>query len=393
MVIMFISILLVLVESKQTGGLPPGARCITTTRTGDNVRCRAGLDCVIVHHGIPKTNIENMGTCQKLKRTTLQQCSVEYCSKVGHTATCVDTYKPFIASKCDAFATRVDGGRKPNCSFECGSKKCVPGGGEMKRTNFGKWYCGLCELKRASCSSGFREFGPFVHGSTSDGGECSTTDRQMKPCKSKSVCLVESFGKGQADTGGTHSKGKCVPKGQFMTCTLDFCSQNGESAYCQTPLDKVMTKCGVWAGRTDFGLKPDCNHRCVRGYCQIPAVVDKDGKEYCSPCHMRKASCMTNFKIHGKIPPQIAQNKWLCSTRSPTSGETKCKKGSSCLIKHFGYAPLGFSNAGICTPRSGEFPSCTTDVCKNNNKKRCITIDTKDWTTCKYWRNRSDAGE
>ncbi len=391
-IVLLMLYLLSSVQSEQVGSLPVGARCITTTLSGENERCKSGLDCVIAHHGIPRTNIENMGTCVKLNRSKLKQCSADYCSLVGHTATCIDQYKPFVATKCGAFATRVDGGRRPNCSFDCGSPTCKPGDGKMLRTNAGKWYCGKCALKRASCKSGFREFGPFVHGSASDGEECSVTDRKMKPCKSKSACLIDSFGPGQPDIGGIHAKGICVPKGPFVTCTLDFCSQHGEFAYCRTPLESVLTKCGVWARRSDYGLKPDCRLVCIRGYCQVPPPADSTGKKYCSRCHLRKVSCESKFKIFGAMPPEVAQDKWLCSTRNPTRGETRCKTGSACLIKHFGYATLGFSNAGVCMPHSGNYPMCTSKVCKNESSKRCVTVDTKDWTTCDGWRNRSDGG-
>lgn len=408
--ILLMILLIVNVESQQIGSLPIGSRCITTTLSGNNAKCKQGLECVIVHHGIPNTNIENMGTCVKLKRTKLKQCSVDYCTKVGHTGTCIDKYQPdFVVTKCYAFATRVDGGRRPNCSFDCGSPNCETGKSNRLRSNRGNWYCGLCALKRASCKSAFREFGPVVHGSNLDGRNCSTTNRNMKPCLSKSVCLVNSFGTGQIGMGNNgdgddddvvHSKGICVPNRPFVTCTLNFCAQHGKFAYCQTPLDKILTQCGVWANRTDFGLKPDCQQTCVRSaYCQVPPVIDSKGKKYCSRCHLRKASCESKFDRFASMPPVIAQNYWLCSTRNPTQGETKCKKGSGCLIKHFGLPIIGFSNAGICTPKNNaKYQRCTPKFCDKKMKneemmnKFCITIDTNDWTTCDGWRNRSDAG-
>jgi len=393
-----LSFLVILVISSVGNALlPEGSRCITTTLSGANEKCEPGLDCLIWHHGIPSRSIENSGTCVRygVKRADLKQCSIEFCSSHGHTAVCIDTIKPvFRTSTCGAFATRQDGGRKPNCAASlCNAPKCPKNSGNMLRSSMGKWYCGACNLKFASCNSGFKEYGPMAFGTSDNGAECSYNRRSDKLCKSVSTCLISRFPSPTDETKPVN--GKCVPAGKFAVCSVHFCSSFGPKSICNTPIQDISTTCEAWSSRPDFGPRVDCNLNCIRGYCESPKPKDNTGKEHCSQCHLRRASCEANFKTFAKLKPRIAQMGWLCSTNNPQLGPTMCAKGSVCLIQSFGHPPSGFSNAGVCVGNTGPIPMCDMKSCNTgeeneDRERRCRTKDTKDVTTCAFWRFRSE---
>lgn len=340
---------------------------------------------------MPANDIENSGTCVRIDKSALSECSVAFCTKSGYAAVCVDLFSPFRATTCGAYASRVDGGRRAACS-PCGKSNCAT---PAFTASDGKAYCRRCELEYSSCRSGFQVFGPVAPGVTPDGAKCSSTDRTVPACKTTSTCLLNNFG--APGSGGVlplYSTGKCVPDGKFATCSIAFCTGAGQWAYCRTPLERVATRCGAWASRTDFGYKPDCRILCPRGFCLPTGPVDKAGKKWCTPCHLRVASCESSFAISGYIAPLFSPLGALCSTNNPRNGERKCQAGMYCLITQFGYPLGGYANSGMCVTKSPWLPNCTLASCPpTETTKKCRTVDTMDVTTCKFWRTRSDGGQ
>lgn len=231
----------------------------------------------------------------------------------------------------------------------------------------------------------------MVHGTSDNGVACSYNNRNDKLCKSVSTCLISQF-PSPTDTNKPVI-GKCVPNGKFPVCSVYFCSSFGPNSICRTPIQGISTTCEAWSTRTDFGPRADCDLNCIRGYCESPKPKDNTGQEYCSACHLRRASCEANFKTYAKLKPRIAQKGWLCSTNNPQMGPTLCTKDSVCLIQSFGHPPSGFSNAGLCVENVGPIPMCDAESCKpgqggNGQERRCRTKDTKDVTTCGFWQAR-----
>lgn len=137
-----------------------------------------------------------------------------------------------------------------------------------------------------------------------EGSPCSTGGGFLPPprfpCGKSLTCVIFDFGFPAADGP---NRGTCQKLSEEPPkCSLDFCSMNGANAVCKPTegLSKVAL-CGAWAKRTDGFPGPDCGFVCLQ-ICEEDGPFGSDGLQYCSLCHLRSASCSSNFKIFGPVP-------------------------------------------------------------------------------------------
>lgn len=124
--------------------------------------CSRGDECVISDFGPYPERSDLHGTCEYVP--TAPTCSVSECARHGFSHICIlDSHLPtWVTTTCGAWATRNDGGRRPNChricTMECASRNARP------VANDGSRYCSLCSLITSSCMKNFTVWGPVQVG-------------------------------------------------------------------------------------------------------------------------------------------------------------------------------------------------------------------------------------
>lgn len=144
-------------EQLEIGCPKPGDKCSTAGNLFPSPPCSGTSTCVIFDFGFPAADTPNRGQCLDVGER--EECSVDMCSRVGAEALCQVPDGQDITN-CGAWARRTDGGLRPNCSFFC-TLECVLGS-EAPIGSDGNSYCSECQLRLASCASGFQIFGPVA---------------------------------------------------------------------------------------------------------------------------------------------------------------------------------------------------------------------------------------
>lgn len=124
--------------------------------TADSVPCGQNLICAT--KSVPAGDVVKTGFCASNSVAT-RWCSVWMCSQEGQDAVCSMPAAPGsslrISGTCGAWATRMDGGQKPNCDITCDGGCVFPR--ENRPISTGRYrYCSECVLRRASCEAEFR---------------------------------------------------------------------------------------------------------------------------------------------------------------------------------------------------------------------------------------------
>lgn len=294
------------------------------------------------------------GTCM-IAHDQTGTCSVEYCSKNGADRLC--SFGEGVTT-CSAWHGYKNATGSSLCRFPC-TKECLAEEKQPMASN-GKKYCTFCALKFASCKSGFELYGPlpatestassepetsaeleqgleagepeqspegvveesevdckndflspaemakccteFAEGCLQKGELCTTAGSPVPPipCDKDLECVISNFGLPSADVP---SEGICTEVAHSpVTCSVEFCSENGSQAFCRVPDNDSLTTCGAWATRSDGNPGPECSFVCPL-ICNVgpTAPVGSDGKRYCSECQLKSASCSSNFEVFGPI--------------------------------------------------------------------------------------------
>lgn len=143
--------------------LKEGKRCTMgggTQATG-SVPCAKGLQCALDDLGFPQAGSPSVGRC--LAEDTLPKCSVAVCTCNGENFLCRTKFLDLqnVAVRCSAWASRRDGGERPDCK----GLRCVRRRSEMKwclkesvrpKGSDGNTYCKVCTMRAQSCKSGFK---------------------------------------------------------------------------------------------------------------------------------------------------------------------------------------------------------------------------------------------
>lgn len=133
--------------------IPPAKQCSTTGSLIPPVPCVKSTTCVVTDFGFPAVDQPTEGHCRWVYR--VPKCTLKRCVKNGASFICkIDN----TIATCGAWATREDGGMKPNCPEIC-PKFCLPEKLRLLGSN-GVRYCNYCELSAASCQSDFTIYGP-----------------------------------------------------------------------------------------------------------------------------------------------------------------------------------------------------------------------------------------
>lgn len=260
-------------------------------------RCPRGAKCVIKDFGFIAAGRPNSGVCLRI-RGIVPVCRIAICSKKGFRQIC-KTPDTRDITFCGAWPKRSDRGVVPNCIIPCPRVACKVGD-DRPVDNFGRSYCSECQLRIASCKSNFRRYGPVKkpHTGGNVGDKCSTKGAPAgpTPCKKALSCVINDFGAPAINQPNSGNCTRVTPP--VRTCTVDICVRRGSDAICQTRGTKDVTTCGFWAARTDGNPGPKCDFTCTQQCLARPKrPMDQNGKRYCNPCVLRKASCESNFKI------------------------------------------------------------------------------------------------
>lgn len=122
---------------------------------GSDIGCGKGLACVQEQWDEPDATPPRKEAGHCLVKATIPDCSVDYCVKnggEGGEAPCKLPGSTRLGT-CRLWATRPDGGPKPDCSFECPGG-CLPRKERPVASNF-YYYCSPCILKKVSCNGKF----------------------------------------------------------------------------------------------------------------------------------------------------------------------------------------------------------------------------------------------
>lgn len=258
----------------------------------------------------------NSGTCQQLEEPA-PACTVTFCGRGGPTAICQVSSQ---TATCAAWASRIDGGEKPQCkrfcTLECRIPKLVASDGSE--------HCNECVLHSFSCLKSFKVYGPvkndqsgkcsepigifeapgcckdFGIGCRKLGQGCSTGGSLVPPvgCAKGLTCVLRNFGFPAVDRP---TSGKCRRvKKRVRQCSVQFCSKRGRRGMCA--VSKQVATCGAWASRRDGGPNPKCDFACAE-FCLIGKLRPRgsDGRFYCSRCALMQRSCATKFKVYGPV--------------------------------------------------------------------------------------------
>lgn len=142
-------------RAHRVGCLPPLARCSTGGSLLPPTPCEKSMKCVVRDFGFPAVDNPRKGFCQWVYN--IKKCNVNRCSKNGADHICRIER---MTTTCGAWATRGDGGTKPNCMIAC-PEFCLV---YKKRplASDGKRYCSRCQLKAVSCNRDFMIYGPVA---------------------------------------------------------------------------------------------------------------------------------------------------------------------------------------------------------------------------------------
>lgn len=136
-------------EELGVGCLSRGDACSTTGSLLPPVPCEKGLECVVTDFGFPAVDLPTTGVC--VPQRDFEKCTVKRCCRYGPKSICrVDG----TDATCNAWASRTDGGSRPDCSFSC-PQKCVPWE-ERPQRPIGRRFCNFCYLCRQSCKNNFK---------------------------------------------------------------------------------------------------------------------------------------------------------------------------------------------------------------------------------------------
>lgn len=141
---------------KEGGDCSTGGGLLPST-----MACISGTTCVLSDLGFPALDRPNSGTCTKVDVDSVKTCTVKGCARTGKNGIC---RLPVEASSmdidigmtqqqqgpivtCGAWASRTDGGVKPDCDGVSCKRVCA------KRHWLKK--CKKCLLVRKSCRAGF----------------------------------------------------------------------------------------------------------------------------------------------------------------------------------------------------------------------------------------------
>lgn len=316
---------------------PEGTTCSTISQDVPQ-RCADSLTCVIHDFGLPSSGVPNEGTCQLISRD-IPVCTVQLCATYGAAHLCS---LPFVfvgtVTTCGTWHKPSEAIPGPNCRIICVGV-CVtgPGAGSLIASN-GRPYCGLCDLQRDSCESGFVIYGPvfqsresasptpsarpidpaclgtigvldaemccrvFAIGCMQEGDACSAFGAMIPgpDCEKGLTCVIDDFGFPAVDQPNS---GKCERLVERpVLCTVAFCTMKGREGVCREAETSVVTTCGVWAKPSQAVSGPDCEFFCSQ-ICNIgpDAPVGSDGVTYCSVCQMRAVSCRSGFEVFGPV--------------------------------------------------------------------------------------------
>ena len=120
------------------------------------------------------------------------------------------------------------------------------------------------------------------------------------PCGRHATCVIFDFGFPALDRA---NRGVCkrLP-GAPPECSVDFCSGTGAEGVCSVGEGNAeVAFCGSWATRSDGFPGPDCDFVCL-AVCLEDGPFGSDGRQYCSLCYLRAASCASDFEIYGPVP-------------------------------------------------------------------------------------------
>lgn len=427
----------------QVGCLPLDAACTTFSQVANvaPAACASGLVCLITDLGLIAADVPNSGACTRLDARPAQ-CSIGVC-----TATGADTPCRFngLTVTCRAWAT-LDPPEGPDCAFFCTLECRIDG----PFASNGVRFCTDCQLRSASCASGFELFGPVdppvatspppttrVVSTTVDrnldcsgnvdifqrpdccrltgrfcipeGGVCTRSGGLIAPipCRSGLTCVLFDFGNPPVDLPDS---GNCrrLAVSPPPTCSIDMCALTGADTVCNfrgTPIT-----CGLFA--TTPGL--DCNLICP-AICRVPRLVASNGQLFCSQCVLNGASCLAGFSFFGPVdsdqacrgdiaPAMAAEccetNKIgclssgdTCSTAGSRIRPVPCAEGLVCVISDFGLPAVDRPNRGMCRRGSAMPRNCSVSLCASRGANaRCTASDVRVVTTCGAWARRSDRG-
>lgn len=120
--------------------------------------CSYGTQCIIDDFGPVPERSDMSGICQNIRSAPI--CSLGECSRHGAAHLCMlKSHLPsWFITTCGAWASRMDGGRRPNCDRVC-TTECV-GRNARPLANDGTRFCSVCSLVVSSCLSNFTVWGP-----------------------------------------------------------------------------------------------------------------------------------------------------------------------------------------------------------------------------------------
>lgn len=392
--------------------LPLNAGCTTFTQFANRPPrpCAAGLQCVLSNFGMPAADVPTTGRCRRA--ISPPSCSVSFCARNGAQAICRVSG---ITATCRAWATRTDGGPRPQCTFACTRECQTP---RLVASN-GRQFCTFCVLSSFSCNADFAFFGPVkapppspvvsaVPAKTLSAGEACTTFSQIADvppvkCASGLVCLLSNFGFPAADRP---SVGKCTRiSTPIPTCSVPRCTRGGAKSACRVS-GQVVT-CSAWATRQDGGPKPMCDIFCTQE-CLTPRLIASNGKPFCNFCILSAASCRSNFRVSGPVsstnpkpsskpsPPRLpttspAPAGARCTTVGSLVGPKRCANKLTCVVEIFGNIAVDEPRSGRCRLVRQPVPKCTVGFCGMRGTAG-ICMVSKETATCGAWATRRDFG-
>lgn len=130
------------------GCVPRGGICSTTGGLVPPVPCAKGLECVVTDFGFPAVDLPTSGIC--LPERDYDECAVDRCCRFGAKSICRVQQTD---ATCGAWASRTDGGPRPDCSFTC-PRRCLPFK-QRPLDSSGHRFCNFCVFCKQSCKNNF----------------------------------------------------------------------------------------------------------------------------------------------------------------------------------------------------------------------------------------------
>lgn len=137
----------------NAGCVKVGGQCSTGGGLLPSTRvCEQGSVCVLTDLGFPAVDRPNSGTCKRVRVDAVQKCDVRRCAYTGEKGVC--RLGEEIVT-CAAWATRSDGGMKPDC--EAVGCKAICKKAEAGNRKYLYWWkqCKMCRRVRNSCRRNF----------------------------------------------------------------------------------------------------------------------------------------------------------------------------------------------------------------------------------------------